>query len=84
MDAEDNIRLGVVQDFHTLDVTYTKDFKKKGTSISIGGKNLLNVQNIGVSGGASSGAAHSESSNFIAMGWGRSLFTSLKINLGEK
>ncbi|HAP71187.1 MAG TPA: hypothetical protein DCQ41_01865 [Cryomorphaceae bacterium] len=81
IDGDDEIQLGFVEDYHTLNLTITKNFEKKGVSLSLGGKNLMNVQNVGVTGGGSVGGAHSSVGSAIAMNWGRSLFMSINYNL---
>ncbi len=81
IDGDGKIQLGFVEDYHTLDVTITKSFPRQGITWSFGGKNLMNVQNVGVSGGASGGGAHSSGGNAIAMNWGRSVFCSIKYDL---
>lgn len=81
IDGDDEIQLGFLEDYHTLDLTITKNFDQKGVSWSFGGKNLMNVQNVGVTSGASGGGAHSSVGNAIAMNWGRSIFMSINYNL---
>lgn len=81
IDGDGEVQLGFVEDYHTLDLTFTKTFDKHGITWCFGGKNLMNVQNVGVTGGASGGGAHSTAGSAIAMNWGRSVFTSIKYDL---
>lgn len=66
------------QDFYNiLDISFTADlFKQKELSVTLGAKNLLNVQQVNVS-GQGSGGVHSSTSNMNA-GRGTSVFISLR------
>ncbi len=81
IDSDGDISLNQISDYQTLDIIYTKKIGKKGSVLSFGGKNLLNVQNITISGSNDMGVGHSESTGAFAMSWGRSIFTSIKLNL---
>jgi outer membrane receptor for ferrienterochelin and colicins len=64
--------------FNTLDVSASRSFWKHRISITVGGKNLLNVTNIAARGYAS--GFHGGSANSAVAGWGRTAFVSLKFN----
>ena len=59
--------------YHLLDVSITKAFWKNHIKWTLGGKNLLNVQNIQAT--AATGGAHSASAGAMPVAWGRSFFT---------
>ena len=67
--------------FNTLDANFTKLFKLKKQSKlfiewSFGLKNIFDVQSVATTG--ISGGVHSGSTNSLPVGWGRSIFSSLK------
>ena len=70
-----------ISSYQILDIIYIKKFNKM--TLSFGGKNLLNVKNINISGQPSSGGTHNNSSGGLAMNWGRSIFISLKLNFNS-
>ena len=78
LDDDDEIQQSFLGDFNTLDLTATKGFWKNKIKWTLGGKNLFNVRNI-LSAGPS--GVHSSNSNSVSMGWGISMFTSIKIDL---
>lgn len=69
----------VLNDYHMLDVSATRKFWKKRLTWTLGAKNLLNVQNVGINGTGGDGA-HSSGSGSTPVAWGTTLFTSLKFN----
>ncbi|MCP4520699.1 MAG: TonB-dependent receptor [Cytophagales bacterium] len=81
LDDEDAVQQSFLDDFHTLDFTITKGFWKNKIKWTIGGKNLLGVQNIQSTGAT---GVHSSNTGVVAMSWGRSIFTALKINLNDE
>jgi len=58
-----------IEDYNTLDITVGKRFFNDALSCSFGMKNIFNVQQINST--ASSGGAHSGSSNSVLIGMGR-------------
>jgi len=72
-DADNEIRQGYIQGYHTLDLSVTKTFFKKTLRISVYGKNLLNVRNLIQSGNSGDGGVHSGSSSSISSAWGRTV-----------
>lgn len=59
--------------FHTLDFTLTGQLWKDRLQWQVGGKNLLDVQNIQITG--PSGGVHGGGGGSQSMNWGRSIFT---------
>lgn len=70
-----------VQDYHSADATLSRAFIKKSIILTAGAKNLFDVKNIR---GIASGAAHTASSNTMAVGMGRSYFFKITININSK
>ncbi len=69
---------GKVDDYHMLDITLQRLLWKNKINISMGAKNILNVQNILSAGSVSN--VHSENSSTMPVSWGRTYFISLKLN----
>ncbi|MCH2224995.1 MAG: TonB-dependent receptor [Crocinitomicaceae bacterium] len=78
LNEEGNIEQGITQDYHLLDLTVTQDIWKKRLSLTVGAKNILDITQ--VESNASTGV-HSNSTNFVSVGTGRTYFATLKINL---
>lgn len=77
LNENDEIITSEQDSYHILDISFTADlFKQKELSITVGAKNLLNVQQVNVSGQGSSGV-HSSTSNMNA-GRGTSVFISMR------
>ncbi len=76
MNDSGNIEDIIIDDYHMLDMTLSKKLYKNKIELSLGCKNMLDVQNINVI-GVSSGI-HQGSSNSTSIGYGRSIFTSIK------
>lgn len=71
---------GYISAFHTLDISVVKSLFKRNVNITLGAKNLFDVNNIMATG--NTGAAHgSNGSGAIPMGWGRSFFIKLTVHL---
>lgn len=81
LDDENSVQESLLGDYHTLDLTMTKSFWKNKIKWTIGGKNLFDVQNIQSSGATGS---HSSNTGVVPMSWGRTMFTSLRINLDDQ
>ena len=81
LNNEDEIVESKMSGFNTLDANITKLFKLKKQSKlfiewSFGLKNIFDVQSVATTG--ISGGVHSGSTNSLPVGWGRSIFSSLK------
>lgn len=75
--AEGEILENYIYAFNTLDATVSKYFWKRHINLTVGAKNLLNVQNVQAN--ISSGV-HSGGGNSVPMGWGRTYFVKLELN----
>ncbi|NVK65594.1 MAG: TonB-dependent receptor [Flavobacteriales bacterium] len=82
INENDEVEQVITEDYHLLDLTFSQRIWKDRLKLTVGSKNLLNVTQI-VS-AASSGVAHSATSNSISVGTGRSYFASLKLQLSKK
>lgn len=78
--SEGDISIRKVEDYHLLDLTASKRFWKDRIILSIGAKNLLNIQQ--VDSNIASVGAHS-SGGAVNVGWGRSVFAMLKFRFGS-
>ena len=76
--AEGDILQNFIGDYNTLDVTASKTLWKRHITLTIGGKNLMNVQNVqaNIAGSIHGGGA----SNSAPIAWGRTFFVKLDFN----
>lgn len=65
--------------FHMLDFSLSRQFWKDKIQLTLGAKNLMNVQNILNSGG--SGGVHSGAGSAVPVSWGRSVFAKLNFRI---
>lgn len=65
-----------ISSYHTLDLTASKKLWKDKLMLTLGGKNLVNVQNIRAN---QTGGAHSGGSSAVPVGYGRSVFVSTQL-----
>ncbi|MGB1206354.1 MAG: TonB-dependent receptor [Chitinophagales bacterium] len=77
---ENEIAEEFIGDYHTLDMTFSKSFRNVFT-MTLGGKNLLNVTNVT---GFIANNVHAASSETLPMNWGRSAFIKLDWNFSKK
>lgn len=71
-----NTEITTVQAYEMIDLSGTKYFLKKRLNLTVGAKNLLNVQNI-LSTGTANGN-HTSDAGSIPVSWGRTFFVSIK------
>lgn len=81
LDANNGIYKTTLGDYHTADVTVSRNFLEKRLSLAIGSKNLFDVKNVP---GVISGGAHTSGAGSVAVGMGRTYFVSLHIKLDSK
>ena len=77
---ENEIGEEFIGDFHSLDITLSKSFRNAFT-MTLGGKNLMNVTNVT---GFIANNVHAASSNAVPMNWGRSAFIKLDWKFTKK
>lgn len=70
----DQVEVASLDAFHWMDISATQKFWGDRLSLTVGGRNLFDVQNLGSTG---TGGVHS-GGGAVPMAWGRSLFSSLK------
>jgi outer membrane receptor for ferrienterochelin and colicins len=78
-----SITQSFISDYNLLDLQVQQWFLKKTFSVSLGGKNLLNVTNINASSGTS-GGAHSSSAGTAPISWGRSFYLNITYLIKSK
>ncbi len=79
--SADEVTIGYVNKFHNLDISLMKKFWQNRFSFTTGVKNLFDNKEIGGQGvGATSGHGTGQSVSSL-IGWGRTWFASLKINV---
>ncbi|MBI3234210.1 MAG: TonB-dependent receptor [Bacteroidetes bacterium] len=78
-DDGNSVSVYTIYGYHWMDLSANKSFLKNHMMVTLGAKNLLNVKNVNTSG--NSGGIHTGSSNFASMGYGRTLFASIKYYL---
>ena len=76
-----SVQTGVREGFHQLNVSASRSFWKNRISISAGGKNLLNVNNVRADN--VSGIGHNFSANVAQINWGRTFFASLTFKFSK-
>ena len=72
-----------IADYNLLDLQVQQWFLKKTLSVSLGGKNLLNVTNINA-GSGTSGGAHTSNTGTAPIAWGRSFYLTITYLIKSK
>ena len=80
MNSLDEVALGYMNSYSSLDLSINKTFFNKNLNFSIGGKNLFNITNIPKVGAGM--GAHSGGENSSPVGWGRTFFAGLNYKFG--
>jgi len=70
-----SLQTGFRDAYHTLDISFNRNFWKDRIQLIIGGKNLVGVSNVGAQNVSSIG--HNFGGNAVNIGWGRTFFSSL-------
>lgn len=78
-----SITQSFISDYNLLDLQVQQWFLKKTLSVSLGGKNLLNVTNINA-GSGTSGGAHVSGSGTAPIAWGRSFYLNITYLIKSK
>lgn len=68
-----------IEDYHTLDITFSKDILDSYLTLTLGAKNLFDVKDIKRS-STGSGGVHSGNETSSPVAWGRTFFTSIRLN----
>lgn len=79
LDSDNELVLGSQDAFHWLDVSASRRFLRDRLMLSVGGKNLLNIQNLRSS--AATGGTHSGGGTETPLAWGRSAFIQLSYDI---
>ena len=79
LNENDEVTQGFIAPYAIANLSLSKGLFKDKLKVSTGVKNLMNVTNIRVSG--SSGGTHSSDTGSSSVGWGRSIFVSLKYTI---
>ncbi len=80
-DEDSGIAGKELDSYNILDVSLNRQFWGKRISLTAGVKNILDVNNVGSTGG---GGIHSGPGDFTSIAWGRSFFASLKFTFEKK
>jgi len=81
-DESGQISEGYISSFHTMDVSLNKSFWSDRINLGIGGKNLFdykNIESVGIGSGAHTGGG----SGTYPVGWGRTLYVSMKFQINK-
>lgn len=78
-DTEGNVTESTTGSYHLFDFNMSRKFWKDQIGASLGVKNLFNVTDIPV--GGSQGGVHANGTGSVPIGWGRTLFLQLLIDL---
>ena len=77
--SEDEISESLIEAYNQMDCNVTKKFLNNKITLTLGVKNILNVQDVVSTYGT--GGVHSDNSGSISMNWGRSVFCGLKFKI---
>ena len=77
--SEDEISESLIEAYNQMDCNVTKKFLNNKITLTLGIKNILNVQDVINTYGT--GGVHSDNSGSISMNWGRSVFCGLKFKI---
>ena len=77
--SEDEIFESLIEAYNQMDCNVTKKFLNNKITLTLGIKNILNVQDVINTYGT--GGVHSDNSGSISMNWGRSVFCGLKFKI---
>ncbi len=75
----DEINEGKIPDYQMLNATLSRNFWNDNITFTLGGKNLLNVQSLNITG--NSNAGHSGTGRSQEINFGRSFFVRMAVNL---
>lgn len=81
LDANNQLISYLDQDYHNLDISFSRDFFNEMFSVNLGGKNLFNVMDIKTSG--PSGGVHGSGASTRPVGWGRTFFLSIAYHFNQ-
>lgn len=76
INADESVSRSIMEGYHTMDLSASKDFFAQRLQAQIGVKNLFNNTNIAVK-GDTGGGIHSGGGGSSAVGWGRTFFVRL-------
>ena len=79
-DENGDIVEGKIDDYQILDFTFSKFLKEKKLNLILGVKNIFNIQSV-TSSNVSGGNVHSANTGNVPVGWGRTFFMSIKMNI---
>lgn len=79
VDSEGEIIEGYIDPYNTMDLIFQKHFFGNKFLVGAGIKNIFDVTDVSAS--AIAGVAHSGSADGLAVGWGRTFFLKLTLNL---
>lgn len=77
--SDEEVYQSLIEAYNQLDFNATKNFSQNKIALTLGVKNILNVQDVVSTYGM--GGIHSDNSGSIAMSWGRSVFCALKFKI---
>ena len=81
-DPDGNIRQTELADYSMADVSFTRQFIQKRIALTIGSKNLFNIQRINST--TVNSTAHSTASGSVPVGMGRTWFARLSVNVSKR
>jgi len=81
-DEDGSIRQTELADYSMADVSLTKQFVQKRIALTIGAKNLFNIQRINST--SVNSTAHSVASGSVPVGMGRTWFARLSVNVSKR
>ena len=83
INGEGEVEEVIIEGYQMMDLTYSWSSNNERLKLTLGCKNLFDVQDIISTASGSSSTGHQSASSGISVGYGRSFFTSLKWNLNE-
>lgn len=78
-----DIQQGSIGSFHSLDLTFSRNFLSDLLSVSMGIRNIFDITNVAATGlqGTNPAAIHNTSTSALPFGWGRTITSTVRINL---
>ncbi len=76
-----SVQTGTRTAYHSLDVSFSRNFWKDRIQLTVGGKNLIGVKNVAAAN--VTGVGHNFDTNAMNIGWGRTFFAGLTFHFAK-
>jgi outer membrane receptor for ferrienterochelin and colicins len=79
--VNNSVQAGTRTAYHSLDISFSRNFWKDRIQLILGGKNLVGVKNVATAN--VSGVGHNFDTNAMNIGWGRTFFAGLTFHFSK-